>query len=80
MSIARCHASSRSPRWHASDTGGMEAVGVEWARLVLDDAKELGWNIEALDAAAADRGSIRALTAPLIEGEVEVAGTGVEGD
>ena len=40
----------------------------KWARLVLQDAKELDWDgIDALDAAAAVRNDFRDKTAPPIE-------------
>ena len=52
----------------------------KWARLVLEDAKELGrTDIDMLDAAAAYRGTFREMTAPPIAGAVEVEGIGDEG-
>ena len=52
----------------------------KWARLVLQDAKELDWDgIDALDAAAAVRNDFRDKTAPPIEGAAEVEGRDGEG-
>ena len=46
----------------------------KWARLVL------GWDdFDMLDAAAADRGTFREITAPPIEGTAEIEGRDGEG-